>query len=228
MCIRYEDVLIRLKQERLRMQWTQKTVSKKLGMTQSHYSKAELGMKRFSYREMQSLNQIGVDVHYIFTGQKESLERYEALFKECGRQELLCIASIFCALKDYLNRKNTEGGVQSVGRQTEPFRYLFAAEDDKRSIWYLLRAFYDYTQKEMAVLMEIDIKKYRSLEREEILPDSEIILTAYNQFHIPPLLLLEDYRGMFCEMPGLDLEKQERILEYLKEGYALITGDGED
>lgn len=227
MCIRYEDVVIRLKQERLRMQWTQKMISKKLGMTQSHYSKAESGLKRFSYREMQSLNQIGVDVHYIFTGQRESLEKYEALFQGCGKQELLCIASVFCALKDYLNRKNRPDGGASVGHRTDPISYIFAAEDDKRSIWYLLRTFYDYTQKEMAVLMEIDIKKYRSIEREEILPDSEIILKTYNQFHIPPLLLLEDYRGMFCEMPGVDREKQERIMKYLKEGYELITGDEE-
>ena len=75
-----------------------------------------------------------------------------------------------------MNRKSRANGFQVAGQQADPISYILAADDDKRSIWYLLRTFYGYTQKQMELLMEIDIKKYRGLEREEIFPDSEIIL----------------------------------------------------
>ena len=47
MGIKYEEVLQRIKEERNSFGWSQDTISQKLRMTQSHYSKTESGKKRF-------------------------------------------------------------------------------------------------------------------------------------------------------------------------------------
>ena len=65
MGIKYEEVLQRIKEERNRFGWSQETISQKLKMTQSHYSKTESGKKRFSYQELRLLNDIGIDLDYI-------------------------------------------------------------------------------------------------------------------------------------------------------------------
>ena len=49
----YQKFHERLKEERLRLQLSQLEISQLLRMSQSHYSKAELGKRRLSYYEMQ-------------------------------------------------------------------------------------------------------------------------------------------------------------------------------
>lgn len=57
----YESVLERLKEERLRKQWTQYEMGRILRMNQSHYSKVEHGRRRFTYYETQYLCEADID-----------------------------------------------------------------------------------------------------------------------------------------------------------------------
>ena len=49
----YQNVLERLKEERLARNWSQDQISQKLKMSQSHYSKVELGNLRIYRTERQ-------------------------------------------------------------------------------------------------------------------------------------------------------------------------------
>ena len=65
----YADVLERLKEERERHKISQEEMGQLMRMTQSHYSKAELGKKRFSYYEMMYLCDSALDLYYIYSCQ---------------------------------------------------------------------------------------------------------------------------------------------------------------
>ena len=63
----YQDFLDRLKEERLRLGLSQDEMGRLLRMTQSHYSKAEHGAKRFTYYETQCICDTDVDVYQTYT-----------------------------------------------------------------------------------------------------------------------------------------------------------------
>ena len=66
----YQNVLERLKEERLRQRWSQTQMGGHMRMSQSHYSKAELGNRRLTFYQLQYLCESEIDVHYVFTGYK--------------------------------------------------------------------------------------------------------------------------------------------------------------
>ena len=93
----YEDFLARLKEERLRLGLSQDDIGRLLRMTQSHYSKAELGSRRFTYYELQCLCDTDVDVFYLFTGHRfESVNDENMKKKQMG--ELIFYMNTLCNL----------------------------------------------------------------------------------------------------------------------------------
>lgn len=66
----YLSFLQRLKEEREQRNLTQQRLCGCMKMQQSHYSRAEAGNRRLSYREMKALCASGVDIFYVFTGKK--------------------------------------------------------------------------------------------------------------------------------------------------------------
>ncbi|MCI9139305.1 helix-turn-helix domain-containing protein [bacterium 1XD42-8] len=219
MGIKYEEVLQRIKEERNSFGWSQDTISQKLRMTQSHYSKTESGKKRFSYQELRLLNDIGIDLDYVFTGQRAVKKQEYDLLVNCGSylqnivEVLYIVAQPFC--------KNLP-----VGKRIGYMKYILAESGSTKSIWRLIREYSGYTQREMAVLLGIDIKKYRRLEKKEVQPDSEIILALYNQFHISPLMLLGNCAGLskeVCEiLDSLEEKTRGEMLRFLQYVYHLL------
>ena len=70
----YENVLKRLREERGRLSITKVDMSRYLHMDQSNYGKAELGQyRRFSYYEIKSMSDLGLNVNYIYTGKNKSI-----------------------------------------------------------------------------------------------------------------------------------------------------------
>ena len=97
MSVTYQDFRERLKEERLRLKISQLEIGQILRMSQSHYSKVELGTRRLSYYETQCLCETRVDVYYIFTGEKCEIEMND-FFSECTFEELACYLEILCAI----------------------------------------------------------------------------------------------------------------------------------
>ena len=93
MCMRYEDFLARLKEERVSRGLSQEEMGKKLGMAQSHYCKAETGLQRFTYAEMKRLCKTELDIYYIFTGNRCSTQ-YQKFFMDCTYEELKCCLAV--------------------------------------------------------------------------------------------------------------------------------------
>lgn len=215
----YQKFHERLKKERMRMQLSQLEIGQLLRMSQSHYSKAELGKRRLSYYEIQCLCETKADVYYIFTGERYQIE-LDDFFLECTFEELSCCLEILCVLLKYLYRNNIIMLSGDMYKRIENIPYALMPGKKGKTIFYKLRRALNYNQDKMADLLKVDVKKLRSMESGKTLPDSEIICQLSEVFYIPYALLLKDRRGLICEINCLlqliDESKRKDVLESIK------------
>ena len=186
----YNEMLKRLIEERKRLGLSQQQMARLVHITQSNYSKVEKGLHRLSYEELK----------YAYV-------------------ELCCYLGIIYLLI-VLNdcRSNTEQWKDIVKR----VKYVPLVLDCKKSsnIFLVIRHTTCSRQKSMAEKLGVDIKKFRELEKDRCLPDSEIIWKLYNLFHISPAVVLKDKNSMINEISSL-LEAAEEngaeIMDIIKQ-----------
>lgn len=194
----YEDVLKRLIEERHRLSWTQKEMSKCVRMEQSNYSKVELGLRRLSYYDLKYLCETDVDVHYVYTGQKSS-GQYASLFRECSYDELICYLRIIYSVSEWKYKEDAPGKWKLV---FEKLKYVPLIRDNQKhyNIFEEIRHSLNYQQQKMAGLLGVDVKKLRDLENGRRLPDSELLYRIYELFCVSPTAILKDRKGMANEL----------------------------
>lgn len=215
MCISYDDVLKRLKEERQRLALSQKEMSQCVRMNQSNYSKVELGLRRLNFHELKYLCESDVDVHYIYTAQKNSGQFTDFLSKS-GYSELMCFLNIIYAIVAFRYRKEHSEQWKDI---LEKIKYvpLLEGSQDADNIFLLVRRSVNYQQKKMADILGIDVKKLRELENGRSLPDSELLSRLYELFYIPPAPILKDRKCMVNEISVLldmvDEENRKMIFD---------------
>ena len=226
MNVSYQNVLERLKEERLRNNWSQEQISQRLKMSQSHYSKVELGKRRFTYYEVQDLYDLEVDAHYIFTGQKSSV-KCEAFFSGCDYRELNFYLHVLAYMAEYFYvvGKSEEWG--AMYKELAYMRYVTAPDMKDDNTLFLLRRLLNYNQQTMAEKLGVDIKKVRAMENGESLPDSEILWNLYQSFRIAPAVFTKNQRGMTsavtCLMDILPKKEREHAMEALQSCHGVVT-----
>lgn len=219
----YQDFLDRLKEERLRLELSQDEMGRLLRMTQSHYSKAEHGAKRFTYYETQCICDTDVDVYYLFTGHrnKNVIDEY---WRKKSSDELKHCLNILCQRVAFLNEQRDIELSDEEQRKIGNIQNSQIKCEKHRTGLFWLRTFLDYNQFKMAELLEIDVKKLRNLEEGKLLPDSEMIWKMWDKFQVPYFLILNDKKGMLSEIHVLmdfvvpkEEEALGRYMEYMKE-----------
>lgn len=220
MSTEYQKFCERLKEERVRTSLSQMEISRLLRMTQSHYSKAELGKRRLSYYEIQCLCETNVDVYYIFTGERWKQIENDSFFWKSTVEELKSYLEIVCTLYMSLFKANILTLSSDNYKKIENIWYALMPCEKGKTIFYKLRRALNFNQRRMAELIEVDVKKLRGMESGKILPDSEIMCQMMNVFSIPYALFLNDKNGLICEISCLlefmGGEKQSNVLEGIK------------
>lgn len=238
----YSEFSMRLREERMRCGMTQQQLCGYTEMQQNVFSRVETGRLRLAYPGLKRLCTSGVDVFYVFTGNRPTewldfLEPSVATSKEL--LHLLGIVYIHArAMKTRCrvlsgdsaracNRDYREACFGRVREQMSCLQLLTAESRTNRNIFRLLRNHHGYTQKKMASLLGMDIKTLRNLEKGRRLPDSEIIWTMYHQFHVPPALILMDPQGLRSELNhALSLlaeEDRNVMLQILEISHGMIS-----
>ena len=198
---KYQNVLRRLREEREKLNLTQRLLCYRMKMLQSHYSRAETGSKRFSYYEIKGLCTSDVDVLYVFTGKKALDGEELSELQECGPEELMCYLNTLYALARTAKTVNKKKTVfETIREQLEYIQCENGSCGTKNNIFYCVRIRKDLTQQKMAELLGVDIKKLRELENGRILPDSEMIWKMYDLFQVSPAFILEDTKGLWKEL----------------------------
>jgi len=220
MSMEYQKFCERLKEERMRISLSQMEISRLLRMTQSHYSKAELGKRRLSYYEVQCLCETDVDVYYVFTGERWQQIENNGFFMESTIEEMKCYLEMVCILYMSLFKSKRLTLLGDDYKKIENIRYALMPCEKRKTVFYKLRRALNYNQKKMAELMKVDVKKLRGMESGKILPDSEIMCQMMNVFSIPYALLLNDKNGLICEINSLlgfiEESKRKDVFESMK------------
>lgn len=197
----YNEMLKRLIEERRRLGLSQREMSRLVYITQSNYSKVEKGVHRLSYEEVKYLSKAHVDIFYIFTGYR-CARKYVEYFQQYTYAELCCYLGIIYSLI-ILNdcRSNTEQWKDIVKRVK--YVPLILGYKKSSNIFFVIRHITGSQQKLMAEKLGVDIKKFRELEKDRCLPDSEIIWKLYNLFQVSPAVILKDKNTMLNEISSL-------------------------
>lgn len=226
MSISYQRFHERLKEERLRMNLSQLEIGQVLRMSQSHYSKVELGKRRLSYYELQCLCETKADVYYIFTGEKCEIE-WNSFFLECTLEELKCYLELLCILLMCLHKDKRIMLSDNMYKKLEHVQYVLMPYKKGKTIFYKLRRALNYNQIKMADLLKVDVKKLRSMESGKTLPDSEIICQLLEVFQIPYALVLNDKQGLVyelcCLLKFVDKDKRKDVLEGMESIHKLLN-----
>lgn len=205
MSMEYKNVLERLKEEREKKAWTQRDISQQIGMGQAQYCKIEKGTQNFSYDEVKALANLQINVHYIFTGQKSSGYFVEKIEKGNYSKAVGLLEMIFAVIKYYYTWEPSVYW-KDLYQEIKFVRFLDADQNYNNNLFYMIRCMFHYTQKQMAGHLGVDVKKLRRLETGQCLPDSELLWRFYNEFRVPPSVIIKDKKGILCEAGWL-LEK---------------------
>ena len=188
----YEEFLHRLNQYRLRLNMTQEETSNGLGITQSQFSKMELGKTIVPYKVLELLMKMGWDVDYLVTGKESSVDTSELndLIIQAGdeyKKELLSVMA-------WLLEQGVEKCVADTSFETKceiEILKMRAKEETSESVLFEIRKISGLAQIPMSEKLGVNIKKYRMLEKEQVNPDAELLLQIYNVTGCRPSLLFD-------------------------------------
>lgn len=215
----YENVLERLREERGRLSITKADMSRYLHMDQRNYRKAELGQyRRFSYFEVKSMSDLGINVNYIYTGKVKKVITLDFIEKLSVNR----LKSILQIIYTIVELSYKEDFNQQYKALLEELKYIFFIKQNVNpsDIFLTVRRLKGYTQIKMADMIGVDVKKLRDLENGKKLPDSEIISKMYEVFKILPVVMIETKNCMLDTilyiLDEIKKEDREKIVDIIK------------
>lgn len=215
----YLSIPGRLAAYRKLMNLSQTQMGEKFGVTQSHYSKMESGMKGVSFRDLRSFEENGGDPFFLITGERREEGKLELYLERCdsdyGKEKIFEI--LVWAAEAGRERKETEMPI--LTERTDKCIRLMRDYSEEQTVWQNIRRAEDCSQEDMAKLFDINVKRYRSIEKEESMPDAEILQTLYEKMHYSPLVIMD--REMYY-MDELNRVWESMSPDWLREAEILV------
>lgn len=189
--MQYSLVLRRLEAYRKKLSLLQENVAESLDITQSEYSKLELGKVKLSYEILSKLYRQGWDIDMVITGEcrEPILESVEKLATQKDEKRFVSALKL-CewAIEQWLQEDNRE----------EPFGNkllkVFVNDDSHMTPLEKLRAVFGVTQSQMAEIIGVNIKKYRMLEKGTRHLDAELMAVIYELTGCKPSYFMDENR----------------------------------
>lgn len=84
----YIDMGLRLRQERMRLNYTQEQMAEVLSMSTAYYGKIERGVHGLSLQKLLLINQkLNIDITYLITGQEKTDFPFEYYLNKCPKDK---------------------------------------------------------------------------------------------------------------------------------------------
>lgn len=221
----YSEVVKRLAAYRKELQISQSEMGKKLGVTQSHYNKLETGMKTISMRSLQEFSKNKEDVVWLITGQKYQNGIFDHYFINCEsvEEKTEFLESAVWIIRQGVRKSSLS--VKILGNFYKILELLRRGEDEYL-IWRGIRENENITQLKMAEILEINIKRYRRIEKGTMPADAAILSSLYSNLGYSPALLLNQFDYCANELNMIwdmfDKELQEVLQEYMNAAFELV------
>lgn len=229
MRVEYGEIPHRLQEYRKHISKSQEEMGALLCVSQSHYGRLESGKNILSFEIIKTFLGKGGDIFWLITGEHYQRGIMDQYLEKCkspdDRPEVLRL--LIWVIRQGLRKSR----LQVPQELRNMWKYVVLAENEYRenNIWINIRRAEGFSQKQMADKMEIDVKRYRRLERLELQPDAYILMTLYRRLSYSPLLFLEDklyfpdvINRIWEEFSG---EIQEQCIRMLNEGMDFLETD---
>ncbi len=229
----YIDIIKRLIQYRHTHHLTQLQLAEIFSVTQCEVSKLEANEYRISYYDLLQLHtKTNLDIDFLITGKLAENTIFHVL-----ENNLLPVLSAKYRYTDLiLFSLNNFSGQISINENKQEhlknlqrlLRYSFlSGSKQKNDCWINIRNAFDLTQTQMAKIVDVDIKKYRNIEKGERTANAELLMNVYNTLEIYPSYFicgkLENYQCLEKIFQTLSKENQQEMIEFLKAGITFIN-----
>lgn len=221
----YDKTLQRLIKYRRFQNMTQMDMENQFGVTQSHYSKMELGRSEISYDFLSKLYANRWDIDYLVTGiayhkRNRILNKLMQSYRGKNRNEFIKL--IVWTIEQLVDLSQNE----EMNLEIRTMRMLLEAESVS-SIMYLVRNIKNFSQVNMAETLGIGMKKYRRMEKGDTQPDLELLTLVYQISNCRPSLFLGGDEGTIVLLNSLwnriEEKMQQKIVDFLDLGIEVMA-----
>lgn len=189
----YSGFLKRLTAYRAGLSMTQEQIAKKLGMSQTKYSKFERGALKITSDTLRRLMELGWDIDYIMNGvtlnmSAADMNEMRRELSDVGEESLLRLLATILA--DAAKRCAMQEAVQAEIR----FLLFCVSVPDEMTALRTCRGMIGKTQEQMADALGLGVKTYRMYERgeKELTADMVLALSSLSGCRASVFLLPED------------------------------------
>lgn len=219
--MQYSLILRRLEAYRRKMDIPQTELAKDLNITQSQYSKLELGKVKLSYGILNKLYEQGWDIDMIITGESSApvLPSLASAFSETDNKQYISSMKL-CewAMEQWAQKEQKE---EKIGNKL--LKIFLGSEENETPLQKLRKAF-GVSQIKMAEIVGVNIKKYRALEKGELELDAELMANIFKETKCKPSYFMDErtfYLSVISEecRYGENREKQLSDLLLIKDKF---------
>lgn len=211
--MQYSLIVRQLQEYRKKCNILQTEMAEHLNITQSEYSKMELGKTKLSYAVLSKLYQQGCDIDMLITGEgtETVLPSLEKIYVESDNVRFVSWLKL-CewALEHWKDETEEQIGSKLL-------RIFVNAENDMTPLEKLRKA-YGVSQQQMADIVGVNIKKYRQLEKGKLQLDAELMANIYEATKCKPSFFLDEnnyYLSVISEECRYGQNREEQLKELL-------------
>lgn len=231
----YPKIPERLRVYRRTLNLTQEEMGRRFDVNQSHYYKLESGHKNISGKSLRYFGEQGGDVCFLLMGRWRVVGKMDEYLERCGtdRGKNELSKAMLWLINQGIYLSNGQG--DEITDYTLKNMELAERELKTPSIWKNIRGIEGLSQEKMAKKLDIGLKRFERIEREQAEADAVILNTLYENFHYSPLAVLN--HQLFCvdEMnqawDGFTDKIRKRLEPHLKRALELVleyeSADGE-
>lgn len=213
--MQYSLIVRRMEAYRKKCNIPQTELAKDLNITQSQYSKIELGKIKLSYKVLNKLYEKGWDIDMIITG--ESSEPVlpslaEAFAGSDANQYMSGIKLCEWAIEQWAQKAGKE---EILGSK---LLKIFLSSDENVTPLEKLRKAFGVSQIKMAEIVGVNIKKYRALEKGELELDAELMANIYEATKCKPIYFVDEktfYLSVISEECQYDEKRETQLNDLL-------------
>lgn len=228
MSVKYQEVLERFIEYREDCNMSQQQLADMVGVSQSYVSKMEVGKARIPFETLVVLHDNQWDIDNIITGEIYKETELDKLLEDCEESKKAdFLQYIVWTVTQGVKRYNRE--IKILTQYAQKMEYLRLRTTDtvaEESVLYGIRTAGNLSQQSMAKRLNVDIKKYRALEKNKKQPDAEILMLLHNNFECMPFKMINgkyDLSEVNKIWNELNPDFRKELYEFMKKGLAFMN-----
>lgn len=194
----------------------QKNVADIVDISQSEYSKLELGKEKIPYKILSKLYRHGWDIDMVVTGEavEPLIQSIQNISSQCDEREFISALKLCEWAIERWSQDRTSN--EPIGNK---LLKIFVNDDSGLSQLEKLRKAFGVSQLQMAEIVGVNIKKYRALEKGRAQLDAELMANIYEATKCKPSYFMDEnayYLSVVSDECRQDKKRETQLNELLE------------